>query len=123
MQKILIVDDDRAIRAALKTRLSRLPYETLEAASGRSAIDQFNTNQPEVILLDAAMPDMSGFDVCRQLRAADPGRRTKIFFLSGAETPSVEYVERCVGVSDADGYFRKPHDIGELVAIVGEALA
>ncbi len=67
------------------------------------------------------MPDMSGFEVCRQMRASDPERRTKIFFLSGADTPSVEYVERCVGVSDADGYFRKPYDIGELMATVGGA--
>lgn len=121
MQKILIVDDDRATRTALRTRFSSSNYETLEAASGQAAIDQFNSNKPNIILLDASMPDMSGFEVCRQMRASDPERRTKIFFLSGADTPSVEYVERCVGVSDADGYFRKPYDIGELMATVGGA--
>ena len=121
MEQILIVDDDRAARTALRKRFSHSGYETLVAASGRAAIDEFNRHRPQVIILDAAMPDMSGFDVCREVRLLDPLRRTRIYFLTGASTPSADYVARCVAASDADGYLRKPYDVSELMALVRKA--
>lgn len=123
MAQILIVDDDRAVRIALGKRLSIAGHEVLLATCGQDAIEKFNAHRPQVILLDASMPDMSGFDVCGHIQTADPDRCTKIFFLTGASTPNVDYVSRCAEASDADGYFRKPYDADKLLAIIDGAVA
>ena len=118
MPDILIVDDDRAALTALAMRLKQREYDVAQASSGRRAVEQYERDRPRAVFLDAALPDMNGFDVCRVIRAADPHHRTKVFFVSGASTPSEEYVSLCVHSSDADGYVRKPYEFSQIAALV-----
>jgi signal transduction histidine kinase len=66
---ILIVDDNAADRALLRTILARAGYSVFEVAKGRDAIEQAREVRPHVIILDVNLPDMSGLDVCRAVRA------------------------------------------------------
>lgn len=122
MTQILVVDDDRGVRNALRTRLDALGYDTLEAATGIDAIEQFEATHPSVMLVDAALPDLSGFDVCRHVRALDPGGKTGVIVISGASAPSTVFVKRCADMSEADGYLRKPFNFAELRALIDTVL-
>lgn len=69
--KILVTDDDASHRSSVSSLLSRWGYETVEAATGKEALAQFQTNQPDIILLDARMPVMGGFGALAELRKMD----------------------------------------------------
>jgi len=118
---ILIVDDDRFAAEALRIRLRTSHYRAVIATNGREAIQRFETLRPKVVILDASMPDVSGFEVCQQIRALDPDRQTKIVFVSGASSPSAEYVERCATFADGDAFLRKPCDICELLSVIASS--
>ena len=68
MQKLLFIEDDHHIRAALRLALEDEGYEVIEAADGTTGLAAFDANTVELVLLDLRLPDMSGFDVCRILR-------------------------------------------------------
>jgi signal transduction histidine kinase len=69
MSAVLIVDDNAADRALLRTVLSRAGYSVFEAAKGQEALQQARAVRPHVIILDVNLPDLSGLDVCRAVRA------------------------------------------------------
>lgn len=69
MNSLLFIEDDDQIRLALRLVLEDEGYEVREAADGRSGLAAFHTLEPDLVLLDIRLPDMSGFDVCRALRA------------------------------------------------------
>ncbi|NLX08429.1 MAG: response regulator [Chloroflexi bacterium] len=68
-QKILIVDDDASIRLLLDTYLKRQGYTVLTAHDGPTAIDLYRTEQPDLVVMDIAMPKMDGFETATHLRA------------------------------------------------------
>jgi DNA-binding response OmpR family regulator len=70
MHHLLFIEDDDQIRLALRLALEDEGYEVTEAADGRAGLDQFAVREPDLVLLDLRLPDMSGFDVCRQLRSS-----------------------------------------------------
>jgi len=117
-ESVLIVDDDRAAAEALRVRLCAAEYRAVVAINGRQALQQYETLQPKVVILDASMPDVSGFEVCQQIRALDPEHQTRIVFVSGASSPSAEYVERCATFADGDAFVRKPYDFRELLSVI-----
>ncbi|OBY77440.1 hypothetical protein BBG47_21700 [Paenibacillus sp. KS1] len=67
MIKILVVDDESSIQAALVYALSREGYEVETASDGQKALEKVETFSPDVMVLDVMMPRVSGFDVCRKL--------------------------------------------------------
>ena len=69
MNSLLFIEDDDQIRLALRLVLEDEGYEVREAADGRSGLAAFHAFEPDLVLLDIRLPDMSGFDVCRALRA------------------------------------------------------
>ena len=115
---ILIVDDDSDACEALRLRLLHAGFEAVTAGSGREAIGRYEKLKPRMVFLDASMPGVSGFEVCQQIRALDPERQTRIVFVSGASSPSAEYVERCATFADGDAFLRKPYDFRELLSII-----
>ncbi|MCG3131787.1 MAG: Alkaline phosphatase synthesis transcriptional regulatory protein PhoP [Phycisphaerae bacterium] len=117
---VLIVDDDRAAVEALRMRMRRAGFTTREAYSGQEALREFDACRPRVAILDAALPDLSGFEVCDHIREADPAETTKVIFVSGAEAPSTEYIRRCAQAVDADAFVRKPYDGAALLEMVAE---
>src|SRR5436190_23096631 len=100
---ILIVDDDREGRECLRIRLAASGFNAVACGDGKQALEYFAELQPRLVLLDASLPDINGPEVCEHIRAADPRHSTKVIFISGAASPSTDYVERCASISGADG--------------------
>ena len=64
----MIVDDDRATRLLMRHKLERDGYVVEEAADGRAAITEFERTSPDIVLMDASMPEMNGFTACSEIR-------------------------------------------------------
>ena len=70
--RILVIDDEPLQRWAINRQLTNWSYEVIEAADGQSGLDAFTTHLPDLVLLDLQLPDRSGVEVLRQIRAIDP---------------------------------------------------
>ena len=109
--KILIVDDDRSLREALRRALVLGGYETVSVANGQEALAQASGTTPDAVVLDIGLPDINGLEVCRRLREA--GNRVPVLILTARE--AIE--DRIDGLdAGADDYLVKPFDVGELKA-------
>ena len=122
MVDVMVADDDRAAGQVLRIRLEKAGYGTMAVASGQMAIEQYDAVKPRVVILDAAMPDVSGFDVCQYIRDSDPDRDVKIIFLSGASEPQPGFAERCAVATGGDVFLTKPCDTRRIVDLVAERL-
>ena len=110
---VLIVDDHSSFRELLTAQLEGAGIKTIEAADGEGALER--ARDADVVLLDINLPDMSGYTVCRELRA-EYGERLPIVFLSGYRTESMD---RAAGLLiGGDDYLVKPPDLDELLARV-----
>jgi two-component system response regulator MprA len=109
--RILIADDDRAIREALSRALSLEGYDIVQAADGAAALQLIESTQPDVAVLDVMMPNLDGLTVCRVLRA-ERNRIPVLMLTARTETP-----DRVAGLdAGADDYLPKPFDLDELLA-------
>lgn len=109
--KVLIVDDEPAVRDALRRSLVFEGYETALAVDGLDALEKTPSYDPDLILLDVLMPRMDGLTVARRLRAA--GRRVPILMLTARDTVG----DRVTGLdAGADDYLVKPFELDELLA-------
>jgi DNA-binding response OmpR family regulator len=112
-ERILIVEDERAVARGLEYGFEREGYAVLLAETGRRALELARKDDPHLILLDVRLPDISGFDVCRQLRAE--GRRMPILMLTARD----EEVDKVLGLElGADDYVVKPYSLRELFSRV-----
>ena len=112
-EKILIVDDEFSARTALTALLRREGYEVRETSSGAGALAESAAFRPDLILLDIVMPGISGFDVCRQIKAAPETRLTPIILITGLSATA----DRINGINaGADDLLSKPIDFNELLA-------
>ena len=110
---ILVVDDDPGIVKLVETMLHRDGYEVLVAYNGREALQIHLDKRPDLILLDLAMPMMSGLDVMRAIRQQDGAqRRTPIVFLTAHAQGY--FSERDPDVDDVEGYLTKPITLAKL---------
>jgi two-component system response regulator MprA len=109
--KVLVVDDDRALRDALRRALSLDGHDVEVAENGQHGLSRIATVGPDAVVLDVGMPDIDGLEVCRRLRSA--GNRVPVLMLTARE--AVE--DRIEGLdAGADDYLVKPFDVGELQA-------
>jgi two-component system response regulator MprA len=109
--RILIADDDRAVRDALRRALALGGYDIAMAEGGQEALDAVADATPDAIVLDIGMPDVDGLEVCRRLRRA--GDRVPILMLTARDAVA----DRIEGLdAGADDYLVKPFDVGELKA-------
>lgn len=112
---ILIVDDEPAQLELLRYNLEKAGFKTVHADNGRAAIDLVEDIDPDLVVLDWMMPEASGIDVCRELRARSGTRLLPIIILSARG----EDGDRALGLdSGADDYISKPFSPRELVARV-----
>jgi two-component system response regulator MprA len=110
-QRVLIADDDRAIRASLQRALELEGYLVVAVADGAAALDATRAEPPDVLVLDVMMPRIDGLTVCRVLRAERD--RTPILML----TARTETSDRVAGLdAGADDYLPKPFELDELLA-------
>ena len=109
--RILLADDDRAIRESLERALILEGYQVMTAADGVQALTAARREEADAILLDVMMPGVDGLGVCRVLRA--DGVRTPVLML----TARVEVDDRVAGLdAGADDYLAKPFELAELLA-------
>jgi PAS domain S-box-containing protein len=114
--KVLVVDDDQDVRAVLVESLESFGYEVVEAEDGEAGLKALARTEPNLVLLDFAMPGMNGAEVAREARASRP--ELPIVFVSGyANTAAIEKV---MGANAT--VLRKPFRVEELEAVVSEAL-
>jgi two-component system OmpR family response regulator len=110
--KILLVEDDQNLLAALKYNLLKESYRVITAIDGAQALEIARTEKPELIVLDVMLPELSGFEVCRILRKE---MTVPILIL----TARTEEVDKIVGLEiGADDYMTKPFSMRELLARV-----
>jgi two-component system phosphate regulon response regulator PhoB len=115
--RVLIVEDDPAIRELLSTLLGFEGWEVAMADDGRSGLEAAGRVHPDVVLVDVTMPGLSGYEVCRQLKAGDSPPR--VVMVTGRSTAKDEADGRAAG---ADAFLRKPFSPLELLdAVTGSA--
>lgn len=115
-QKIMIVDDDANIAELISLYLLKECYDTLIVNDGESALREFKTYQPNLILLDLMLPGIDGYQVCRELRTYS---NVPIIMLSAKG----EVFDKVLGLElGADDYIMKPFDSKEMVARVKAVL-
>ncbi|RKQ92756.1 two-component system response regulator MprA [Solirubrobacter pauli] len=111
MTRVLIVDDEPAVRSALDRALRLDGYDVALAADGREALDRLADTRQDAVILDVAMPGIDGLEVCRRLR--DAGDRTPVLMLTARDAVD----DRVAGLdAGADDYLVKPFALKELKA-------
>jgi two-component system response regulator MprA len=109
--RLLVVDDDRALRDVLRRTLSLAGYEVRVADTGASALAEVASGIPDAVVLDIGLPDIDGLEVCRLLRRE--GNRVPVLMLTARDAVS----DRIDGLdAGADDYLVKPFDVDELKA-------
>lgn len=118
--KILIVDDEPPIILSLRFLMKQQGYETREAADGLAALEEVEQFQPDLILLDIAIPKLNGFEVCQRVKSHPDWQAIKIVMLTARGRQ--EEIEKGLTLG-ADLYITKPFSTRDLVAQVNELLA
>ena len=118
MKKILIVDDDLTLRRILHNSLEQRGYQVISVGSGKDALARFSQDVPDIIVSDVSMPEMDGFEFCRQLRSQPSGKLIPFIFLSAKNELNDRVQGHTIG---ADNYLTKPFEMKELLANI-EAL-
>jgi two-component system response regulator MprA len=103
--KVLVVEDDDAVRSAIRRALILKGYEVVVAPNGQAGLLEADMSVPDAIVLDLGLPDVDGMEVCRRLRSA------------GNQTPIEDRVDGLE--AGADDYLVKPYDVRELQARLG----
>lgn len=116
-QAVLVVESESPARDYLERQLADDGFEVLSAGRARQALELVEAARPDLVLLDAVLPDGSGFELCRALRSGDPGRawnrEVPVIIVSARSDP----IDRVRGFSrGCDDYVARPYVYEELVA-------
>ena len=114
--KVLVVEDDDAIRALLLAALRREPFEVHAAMNGAEALTLTRSSHYTVILLDLMMPTLSGVEFLEAFHDANPDSRTVVFVMTAFDDVTIRHVAPNL----VHGIVRKPFDVPQLVAMVRE---
>ncbi|MFM7739626.1 MAG: response regulator, partial [Planctomycetota bacterium] len=104
-QKILVIEDDRALAKVLEYNLLQSGYEVILSSDGQDGLYQARSKQPALILLDLMIPVLDGLEVCKRLRASQETRDLPIIMLTAKSEETDQVVGYNVG---ADDYVTKP---------------
>ncbi len=112
-KRILVVDDEEAIVLLLKTILNVYGYESLTAQTPQDGLSLAVKERPDAILLDIAMADLDGYEVCRQLKANPETATIPVIMISAL---ALEQDRKQALVSGANGFILKPFDPKDVIA-------
>ncbi len=116
-ERVLVVDDDPTVSDVVRRYLELGGYSVTLCADGRAALQAYERERPDLVVLDLMLPGLSGLDVCRRLRTADPGLPIVMLTALGEES------DRVLGLElGADDYITKPFSPRELVLRVQSVL-
>lgn len=117
--KVLIVDDSATACLLMARTLENAGYQVITASNGNEGLMKALQEQPNCVVLDVVLPGVSGFGVCRQLRALDPQRHLPIIMISTKNTP----LDQSWGLRQgADRYLPKPFSVQTLLETVEEVI-
>ncbi|HTR82478.1 MAG TPA: response regulator [Bacteroidota bacterium] len=114
-KKVLIVDDDRLMRGILRRNVVLAGYEALLASTGAEALQKIREEIPDLIVVDLVMPDMNGFETCRQIRDNQSTKKTPVIVVSGLQGETDN--EKAIA-SGADVFMTKPVNNEEFIKVV-----
>jgi len=119
MTKVLIVDDDKGATGLIETIIQAAGYEAIVENDSSKAMDVAKRTTPDLILLDLMMPQPTGFQLCRMLRATAGFRFTPIIIITALDDTDSKLVAFGAGAND---YLTKPFHVGELMEKMREFL-
>ena len=120
MARILLIDDDDAVRAVVGELLARSGHTVVEARDGEEGLDLFSRSRPDLVITDIMMPRMSGLEVVQVLREKHPD--VKIIAMSGGSGRGTEDNLQAARLMGATSVLAKPFDRAVLLAEVNEVL-
>ncbi len=120
VMKILIGDDSALIRDILAAAFQRAGYQAITAHNGAEVLKMALNTNPDAILMDYAMPMLSGLSVLRQLKISQTTRNIRVYLLSGISDATILQQAKEVGLQ---GFFVKPFDVHEVVERIRSDLA
>ncbi|MFA5097009.1 MAG: response regulator [Candidatus Margulisiibacteriota bacterium] len=118
-KRILAVDDEESLIAALTCRLEASNYEVIHAFDGREALSKAKGEKPDLIILDIMLPFLDGFEICRLLKFDSKYKDIPIVMLTSKVSDSDRKTGFEVG---ADAYLTKPYEARQLLEKIGELL-
>lgn len=114
-ESILIVEDDAGVASVLRRRLELFGFRVHTETTGRTALSYAAEHQPGLVLLDLRLPDIGGYEVCKELRRLYNRWQLPIVMVTGMDKP----VDQLRGFAcGADAYLTKPFELGEVVRTV-----
>jgi len=116
MARVLVVDDEPAIRSLIRSTLERAGHTVLEAPDGPNALAAARMGHPDLVLLDVALPGLSGLDVCRRLKAGPGTAGATVLLLTGLAPAGASASE------GAEGWIAKPFTPDGIARQVEQAL-
>jgi CheY-like chemotaxis protein len=120
VRRVMVVDDKPDVAETISELLDALGCEVVAAATGKAAVAAASSAAPELVLLDIGLPDMSGYEVARRMRALPGGDALKIIAISGWGQPDDIARSKAAGI---DRHLVKPITLPQLREIIGELSA
>jgi two-component system, OmpR family, alkaline phosphatase synthesis response regulator PhoP len=115
MKKIMVVDDEKDIRDLLRDKLTQDNFSVITASNGKDAAIVAKEQEPDLILLDIAMPEVDGYMTCEKLQKDKITKKIPVVFLTGKDLESQSMLEHCQAVS-AVGFISKMSTMKEFSA-------
>lgn len=119
---VLAVDDEPEILDIIQKALSHRGLEVVTAARGREALDQLRAHDPDIVLLDAMLPEIHGFEICSQIKKSQQYAHVPVIIISAIYT-GWNFIQDVKRIYGADEYITKPFRVMELVHKVEEVLS
>jgi len=119
MAKILVADDSSMMRKIAKMALEKGGHTVIEAANGAEAVEAASRELPNIILLDAEMPEMDGWEACKAIKANAATANTPVLMCTGHDLSEEPELLTNAG---ANGYITKPYNAAQLLEKVNTAL-
>jgi DNA-binding response OmpR family regulator len=111
-KKVLLVEDDEAVRQLVKVTLEMNDYEVIEAKDGLEGLLLLDVHHPDAVVLDLMMPDVGGERMLAQLRSTPETKRTPVVIITGKP----EVAPEVVGLVGRENFFAKPFDPDAVIA-------
>jgi CheY-like chemotaxis protein len=122
VKKILVVEDDPVNQMILADFLTANGYQTVSASSGPEGIERFETDAPDLLLVDVQLPRKNGFELLRDIKGRPEGRSTPILLMSAVYNDRDQTSRTSQLGTLADGYLSKPFDLVYLLSQVRQLL-
>ncbi len=117
MAKILVVDDAEFLRVRISKMLTGDGFEVVEAENGLKAIEAYQANKPDMVLMDITMPEMDGLTALKELRKIDPNAKVIMLTALGQESVVLEAVK-----SGARDFVVKPFERDRVISAINKIL-